>query len=72
MEKKETTTGCTSSLPDSDGTGVPTSSDGVRDSDDVCGCDCFSNLTDEEIAAIDIKTLLPYVSNEWVRKNILQ
>ena len=68
MEKKETTTGCISSLPDSDGTGIPTTSDGMRNSDELCECRCFPEFTEEELAAIDHKALEPYVSHAWIKK----
>jgi len=63
LEKKETTTGCTSSLPDSNGTSVLTTSDGLRDSDDVCGCCCVPEFSDEELERVK-KHLAenPYVS----------
>lgn len=50
-------------LPNSNGTSIPATSDGMRDCDDVCGCDCFSDLTDEKIQAAlkDVKSWEPYV-----------
>ena len=68
MEKKETTILCTSNLPDSNGTSIPTTSDGMRDSDELCECRCFPELTDEELAAIDLKEIDPYVGKYYVGK----
>ena len=51
LEKKETTTGCTSRQPDSNGS-ISTTSDGLRDSDDVCGCCCVPELSDEELERV--------------------
>jgi len=55
LEKKETTILCTGNSPDSDGTGIPTTSDGMRNSDELYKCSLASKQCEPLRQALKMK-----------------
>jgi len=58
-------------LPDSDGTGIPTTSDGMRDSDELCECslEYSEEILEAARQALKRQEKMKDVSNgEWIKR----